>query len=576
MRNLVHSDVEKCVGCNRCTGVCPIEIANIAYANENEDIRVRMDPDKCIACGACISVCCHGARYYEDDTEKFFADLSKGVSISLLVAPASRTNNPELGRLYALLKQLGVAKLYDVSLGADICTWAYIRHIEKNHPGPMITQPCPVIVNYILKYNNDLLKYLSPVQSPILSLAIYMRKYDGVKGPIAAMSPCIAKTNEFDATGLISYNITFKKLWEYIESNKLKLPDETADFEYQPSAMGRIFPMPGGLRDNVEFYLGKTMRIDRSEGPSRVYEDLDEFGRQPKENLPALFDVLNCQEGCNLGPGCRPGRNVFEVNTIMEAQRLESPGGRDRAYVTELYESFDKTLKLSDFLRRYTPERVTIRHVSEREIEDVFKAMHKDEDWEQQYDCGACGSKSCTDMARKIALGVNLPSNCVLQMRRNLHSEFLAVKRIHEDVSENTQKIVKYFDMFQNCVERISQQFDSVTQAIKQYGEMANSIDFLANHITIIALNAKIEAARAGNAGKSFTVVAEEIHNLARQCKETVKAAQNTSEESARAASAMTEAVNDIGTSMSMAMDLVEKIAQETSSLEEETIAKQL
>ena len=54
MRNLVHSDVEKCVGCNRCTGVCPVEIANVAYANENEEIRVRMDPDKCIACGACI------------------------------------------------------------------------------------------------------------------------------------------------------------------------------------------------------------------------------------------------------------------------------------------------------------------------------------------------------------------------------------------------------------------------------------------------------------------------------------------------------------------------------------------
>jgi ferredoxin len=535
-----------------------------------------MDPDKCIACGACISVCCHGARYYEDDTEKFFADLSKGVRISLMVAPASRTNNPELGHLYALLKRMGVDKLYDVSLGADICTWGYIRYIEKNHPGPLITQPCPVIVNYILKYNNDLLKYLSPVQSPMLSLAVYMRKYDGVKGPIAALSPCIAKTNEFEATELISYNITFRKLWEYIESHNLKLPDETADFEYQPSAMGRIFPMPGGFRDNVEFYLGKTMRIDKSEGPERVYADLDEFGRQPERNLPALFDVLNCSEGCNIGTGCRPGHNIFEVNTVMEAQRLESPGGRDRAYVTELYESFDKTLKLNDFLRHYTPERVAVRNVSEREIETAFETMHKEEDWERRYNCGACGSDTCRDMARKIALGVNIPSNCVQQMRRNLHSEFLAAKQIHADVSENTQKISERFDMFQNCVDRISQQFDSVNLVVGQYGEMAKSIDRLANHITIIALNAKIEAARAGNAGRSFTVVAEEIHSLARQCKETVKAAQNTSAESARATSAMTEAVNDIGASMTVAMNLVESIAQRTTLLKEETIIKHL
>jgi ferredoxin len=544
--------------------------------NENDDIRVRMDPDKCIACGACISVCRHGARGYEDDTEKFFADLSKGARISIMVAPASRTNNPELGRLYALLKRLGAAKLYDVSLGADICTWAYIRYIEKNHPGPVITQPCPAIVNYILKYNNDLLKYLSPVQSPMLCLAVYMRKYLGVKGPIAALSPCIAKTNEFEATGLISYNVTFKKLWEYIESHNLKLPDDTADFEHQPSAMGRIFSMPGGLRDNVEFYLGKIMRIDKSEGPSRVYDDLDEFGRLPENNLPEVFDVLNCQEGCNLGTGCRPGHNVFEVNTVMEEQRHESPGGRDRAYVTELYGSFDKTLKLDDFLRRYTTERVAVRNVGEREVEDAFAAMRKAEDWERQYDCGACGSDRCVDMARKIALGVNLPANCVQQMRRNLHSEFLVAKQIHTEVSEDSQKIVERFDIFQECVGRISQQFDSVHKAVRQYSEMANSIDTIANHITIIALNANIEAARAGNAGKSFTVVANEIRNLANQCKETVKAAQNTSAESARATAAMTEAVNDISASMTVAINLVEKIAQKTTSFEEETISKRM
>jgi ferredoxin len=525
-----------------------------------------MDPDKCIACGACISVCRHGARYYEDDTEKFFVDLSKGVKISLLVAPASRTNNPDVGRLYALLKRLGVSKLYDVSLGADICTWAHIRYIEKNRPGPIISQPCPAIVNYILKYNNDLLKHLSPVQSPMLCMAVYMRKYDGVKEPIAALTPCIAKTNEFEATGLISYNVTFKKLWEYIESNKLKLPDESADFEHQPSALGRIFPMPGGLRDNVEFYLGKTMRIDKSEGQSRVYADLDEFAKQPEKNLPALFDVLNCPEGCNLGTGCRPGRhNVFEINTVMENQRLESPGGLDRAYVTELYESFDKNLKLGDFLRRYTPEHIVVHNVLEREIEAAFEEMNKREDWERKYDCGACGSDSCHDMARKIVLGVNLPSNCVQQMRSNLHTEFRAAKQIHADVSENTQKIAERFDIFHDCVGRISQQFDSVNQVVRQYGEMANSIDTLANHITIIALNAKIEAARAGNSGKSFTVVAEEIHNLARKCKETVKDAQNTSAESARATSAMTEAVNDISASMAVAMDLVETIAQKTT-----------
>jgi hypothetical protein len=55
-----------------------------------------------------------------------------------------------------------------------------------------------------------------------------------------------------------------------------------------------------------------------------------------------------------------------------------------------------------------------------------------------------------------------------------------------------------------------------------------------------------------------------------------VKAAQNVSTESVRATSAMTEAVNDIGTSMTVAMNLVETIAQKTTSLEEATIIQHL
>jgi methyl-accepting chemotaxis protein len=161
-------------------------------------------------------------------------------------------------------------------------------------------------------------------------------------------------------------------------------------------------------------------------------------------------------------------------------------------------------------------------------------------------------------------------------MRRNLHAEFLAAKQIHSEVSEDTQKIVERFGIFQDCVGRISDQFDSLNKAVKHYGEMANSIDLLANHITIIALNAMIEAARAGNAGKSFAVVAEEIRNLARQCKETVKAAQDTSIESTRATAAMTEAVKDISASMTVAINLVEMIAEKTTSIEREMMSQHL
>ena len=91
MRKLITNDLEKCVGCNRCIRVCPVEEANIAYI-ENNETKVRIDGDKCIACGACLTACQHDSRGFVDDTERFFEDLAKGEAISVFCAPASRAS----------------------------------------------------------------------------------------------------------------------------------------------------------------------------------------------------------------------------------------------------------------------------------------------------------------------------------------------------------------------------------------------------------------------------------------------------------------------------------------------------
>ena len=226
MIKIIKSKIDLCTGCNRCARECPMEMANITYQDENGNIKVKVDYAMCIACGRCISACKHNARYYEDDTAQFFADLSKGVPISLMVAPSIKTNIPNFKNLFTYLKQHGVNKIYDVSIGADICVWAHVKHIEKTKSLHMITQPCPPIVTYCEIYNHDLLKSLSPIHSPMSCTSIYMKKYQGINDNIAALSPCIAKTNEFKDTKHAKYNITFIKLAEYLKKNNIVLPKE--------------------------------------------------------------------------------------------------------------------------------------------------------------------------------------------------------------------------------------------------------------------------------------------------------------------------------------------------------------
>ena len=86
---------DNCVGCNKCISVCSCMGAMTADMKDGQQNIIKVDGDKCVACGACFDACEHNAREFVDDTERFFADLKKGESISILIAPAFLANFPK-------------------------------------------------------------------------------------------------------------------------------------------------------------------------------------------------------------------------------------------------------------------------------------------------------------------------------------------------------------------------------------------------------------------------------------------------------------------------------------------------
>ena len=439
MKKNIAINMEQCVGCNRCARACPIEMANVTYQDEDGSIKVRIDENYCISCGSCISVCKHNAREHIDDIDLFFRDIENGEPVTLITAPSMKSNFKKWKQLLTFFRQKGVQRIYDVSLGADICVWAHLRYIEKHHPGPMITQPCAAIVSYCETHRPELLKHLSPIQSPMACTAIYINKHEGVTEKIAAISPCIAKANEFEAIGTIHYNITFSNLIAYIEKNEIILPDDESGFDHYQSGLGSVFPMPGGLKENIEFFLGNKLRIERAEGQS-IYHLLDEYMRTPQSVLPGILDILNCSDGCNLGPGGVEDANVFEIQENMDASRRAATAAGRREYYTELHAQYDRLFELKDFVREYSSSGVEKRVVSELEIQKAFERLNKTTFVEQNFNCGACGSDTCHEMARKIALGINVPVNCLVKARDD------AVKE-HEKNVDLVEKNSQYVEL---------------------------------------------------------------------------------------------------------------------------------
>lgn len=98
---------------------------------------------------------------------------------------------------------------------------------------------------------------------------------------------------------------------------------------------------------------------------------------------------------------------------------------------------------------------------------------------------------------------------------------------ITSNVVEKGSDIVnKLFDESRVVTDNTNEVYKLVNEFREESNEIANitsTITAIANQTNLLALNASIEAARAGELGKGFSVVAEEVGNLAYQSKEATK-----------------------------------------------------
>ncbi len=102
----------------------------------------------------------------------------------------------------------------------------------------------------------------------------------------------------------------------------------------------------------------------------------------------------------------------------------------------------------------------------------------------------------------------------------NIYGSMKEIIESSNAINESIQKNVGEITHTTEESQKIHALFNSLEAKSNQVKEMTREIDDVAQQTNILAINASIEAARAGSAGKGFHIIAKEVRSLSVQTKE--------------------------------------------------------
>ncbi len=388
------------------------------------------------------------------------------------------------------------------------------------------------------------------------------------------------------ATGKIQEELKkIKSLWE--ENHKLKTEiQELAASGKRDDAIGLLTQKETPKWREIRASLLEMMK----EQKGKFKESLEENrkARQKDTTLLILIIMLSLIGFSGF---------LFVINKIMQknmAHALECFTTLERGELKEECKITDENNFLKDI---YNKILMTLRETMLK-ISSVARDVTQDvSSLAEKINTIDAGAKDQLSQIDHVASATTEMSQTIIDVAKNASFASEAAKEATSIANKGKDTVKKAVDAIIGIAESVRESSGTIEELGKssqEIGEIVAVINDIADQTNLLALNAAIEAARAGEQGRGFAVVADEVRKLAERTSkatgeiaEKIKAIQVKSEASVEAmekssrdaeggvtlADEAARALEEIVTATQKAMDMIQRIAvatEEQSSASEE------